>query len=505
MELARTIIRRGVAVSAPCRQDMWRPLLLPGVAGAVVLVGNWYGDISASTAVGLAVFSILAYLGLFSACLVAACATAPVVAGGREDGGLGLLRLTNVPAWEVGGAHLVIGGVRAFRLVLSVLPVFVLCVSLGGVNATQILQALMAMLATALLGTCLGLAVSMRAPGRRSALGEAFAGALLLFAAPVCLELAVTTFLPVGASARGAVDAVLPHISPHHLLQRLCIGTAPWGGMGYVVYAVVLGLLLMLWGSRRLFAERDVRERVAQVSRVGGCDRFASSNPVLTWEAMVSARRTWVLFVVSVAGTVVVVWRSPLPWEDLGRSVAGMAAAVFALQFLFACCRVLVGQSRERIYEVLALTDLSVDEVIFGQILGRARVCLPWFWCLVGGLVAEGAAHGTWVAVGNLFVLYVVVLCCDAIAAVYLALRMGPAMAVAGSCFLVLVVLVFAPWAADLPEGLVVTPVIALVQLWIGWMLFPKMLGGVRGIGAIDQIEQRLGRRKAASGSNGSA
>ena len=468
-----------------------------------MLVGNWYGDISASTTVGLAVFAVLAYLGLLSACLVGACATAPVAAGGREDGALGLLRLTNVPAWEFGGAHLVLGGIRASRLVLSVLPVFVLCVSLGGVNGTQIMQALMAMLATAFLGTCLGLAVSMRAPGRRAALGQAFAGALLLLGAPVCLELAVKAFLPMGVGVRRAVEAALPHISPHHLLLHLCTGVAPWGGAGYVLYTVGLGLLLMLWGGRGLFAERDVRERVSQVSRVGGRDRFASSNPVLTWEAMVSAKKTWVLFVVSVVGTVVVVWRSPLAWEDLGGSVAVMAAAAFALQFLFACCRVLVGQSRERIYEVLALTDLSVDEVIFGQILGRARVCLPWFWCMVGGLVAEGVVHGEWGMAGNLFLFYIVALCCDAIVAVYLALRMGPAMAVAGTSLLVVLWIALAPLAAEFPDGLIATPAIVLVHIWLGWMFFPKMLGRVRGVGAIDHVEQRFDRRRAASGNDG--
>ncbi|MBT5606547.1 MAG: hypothetical protein HN742_33330 [Lentisphaerae bacterium] len=504
MELARTIIRRGIAVAEPCGHDRWRPILLPGLVGMVVLVGNWYGDIASSRAVGLAVFAIMAYVGLFSAGLVGACAAAPVAARGREDGALHLLWLTNVSAWEFGFGLLVVGAIRATRLVLSVLPVFILCVSLGGVSALQVLQALMAMLATAFLGTCLGLAVSMRAPGRRSALGQAFAGALCLFLVPACLDIAAKAFLPTGAWGRRVVDALLPHVSPHHLLYHVYGGAPPLGGTGYVLYTLVLGFLLMLWGGRRLFAYNDVRERVSRAKRVGGRDRFASSNPVLTWEATVSARKTWFLFVASIVGTVAVVGQSPLTWTDLGLCVAVMSGAVFALQVLFACCRVLVGQSRERVHEVLALTDLSIDEVIFGQILGRARVCLPWFWCAMGGLLAEGVVRGEWLALGNVFLLYTVALCCDAIVAIFLALRTGPTLAVGASCLLVAVWCVVVAPSAMGRGSLLITPFIAIAHVWLGWMFFPKVLGEFRGVGAIDQIEERLNRRKMGSKSDDS-
>ena len=395
MDFVLTIIRIELARLRGQPSFYGKRLLLPLAAGLIVLGGTYQGANRQISTMGLVILSTLSYLAAAVACLLPCCSASGVFARGRETRTLELLI-----AADASIPHLVLGHVLAAIFwaaitVLSVLPMVILCVGLGGVTTGQIVQVFLILLTTLILSTCLGLLVSVLSPNARSAFSWAFFAAVLVFGL-LPGGLLFWTQEHQGTSSAAIAAELLPILSPFKALELLFKGQLPWSAVRF--HLLSLGLAgLFLPATIRLFPRMALARpssRRVRHSRKG--IRVFLDNPLADREGPGSMLRMWTLCVGSVAG--VALFNSYVLQSRVYPEVTALwtCAALFAAPFLLRCCRITATERSAGTLEPLLLSDLSPDEIIVGKLWAALQTFSPWLIGLCAmavflGLVDRGA------------------------------------------------------------------------------------------------------------------
>ncbi len=429
MDLVLAVLNSELSRSRRRRAFFGRRLALPALAALAVLAGHEYAEAQRVTTMGLTLFTILSRSAILVAALVPACAASAVFARDRERRSLGLLLLGNIVPWQYVTAHLIATVTRAALLVLSVLPMLIVCVGLGGIAPLQVFHTLSLVLSTVVLSTALGLFVSILNPNPRTALTWAFLSVLFLFGGvPGAID--GLSRLPRAAPWAATLQGnLLPVLSPVAVLERVLNGQLTNAAAPFHVYAALAAALLVTV-TFLLFprmARTIVRERRSRGAHTGAGTALAS--PLFRQRRRGPTGVAW-------AGCAGVLIGSLVLHKDAVGSLRGwpytglaLAAACFGVLLLFQCCRVLAGERNTRAFELLLLSDLTPEEIVFGNVFARARGLSPWLLAVAGMLVLIGNGDGSWLWCAQFVLLYTVVLFCHGVVTLACALRFGPYLA----------------------------------------------------------------------------
>lgn len=381
------------------------------LAGVFIFFGLLMATQASSTTQGLEIFMMLSVVTLAGLCPFAAYSAASMILREKEERTLGLLFLSDITPWQFVLSKLLTCLFTLTLAILSVLPVFMLAVSLGGVGADQILTAFALLLSAVFMVSCAGLfaAACMR--------NEQKAGALL-----VAMGIAYLVVLP-------AVVALLDAAKYISVSQRMFVALSPFAAMTSLVYGryvgfgfanvalnVALGIAGLCGAAATLPSRVFSRETppltqaiAARLKQHRRLRRWMQPSPI--WENAVAWRdyhfvsgghkAVWMKFLITLAaavgGTVAVCVR--LRHYDASLSAGRIAQSCLIMTCLL-CTVVAVlaawndagtafyREKRGRTLELLLLTDLGEDEIIRGKLSAVLLAVLPW----IGGAVIAAVA-----------------------------------------------------------------------------------------------------------------
>ncbi len=144
-------------------RDKWfhvKRLLYVAVGGVIVLLvfaHQWHGR---SNKAGLIMFEWLSLMVIAAAFLVGPYVSAAAIVSEKEAGTFNLLLLSDISVAQFLVSKLTSAVVATCLGVASTVPLFILCVSLGGISVQQVLLAFPILLSTIFSGACLGVLVS---------------------------------------------------------------------------------------------------------------------------------------------------------------------------------------------------------------------------------------------------------------------------------------------------------------------------------------------------------
>lgn len=483
MDFLVTIVRRELRRSADSKALFRRRLVLPIAGGAIIWAGHWYSVARRVTTMGLTLFLTLGFLALIIACLISASVASPAFAKDRENRALGLLLISNVVPWQYVLAHALTYVFHSTVMILSVLPMFILCISLGGVTAGQILQAFAILIATVFLGTSLGLCVSILSPNARHAFSWSFAASLGLFGMlPASVWLLCWHWLPK-AQVQWVRDALLPATSPFCAFSLLVQARLPCGGIPYLAGATGLSVVLLIAATIAFPHVAFTSPSVVPGPASG--TRFRYRNPVLSKERHVGWIWGWAWYIATIIGCIAVWGYRSGGVEELMLLLSLSSAAVIAVYVLFRCCFVLAGEKDRRTLELLLLSDLSPEEVVFGRLFGGMTAALPWAVTMLAGLaflgLCEDGVHWSLC----LLSFFVVSLFCHAVITLWAALRFNAyvGLAVAAVLFTLSSGIGIAMLRPRLGPEEIAIFLLELLYAAIAWRFIPALLRQVERIG----------------------
>ncbi|MFT5240627.1 MAG: ABC-type transport system involved in multi-copper enzyme maturation permease subunit [Candidatus Promineifilaceae bacterium] len=351
-----------------------------------------------STTVGLRLFSMLAFASLGGLSFIGMAGAVNLIVREKEERTLGLLLLT-----EVSGANIVWGKLftalfGSTMILLSILPLILLAVSLGGVSIQQILIAIAVILSHSFLVGALGLLAASVTRSDRTATGTAglfWVGAFLI------------------------VPWVLAYIGDETNIDRLAnfnsvfMGVSPFLAMGTVVeggewlsalISTALSIALAI-PIVRLAQRYIVKGAVSDSTRVGNAVEkrmaarrvrrrharapLAFQNPVFwrDFEFWLGGRRGSLMkFLVSVLALLVAfLWfalASKMRAAEFGEAFIWTAllgsALINAFGTVALCSQAFHKEKKFRAMEPLLTTDLSDREILWGKVRAIAVSMLPW-------------------------------------------------------------------------------------------------------------------------------
>jgi hypothetical protein len=378
-----------------------------GVLGLSRLLASGAG----TSATGMYLFRSMSVSLLAISCILATLSAASAFMREREGRTLGLLCLTDVTSAELLAAKLWTAFVPTALGTLSILPLFLFLLVLGGVTTAQILVASLLLLSTAFLGNCLGLLVAAVARTEPAVRGLAALGALLVFAVlPAAARWACGRMGGNGA-------ALLPLLSPFHAMlaawdERTLVQALPnplyGAGLGAALLARAWALL-----RRRRNDSAWINERADPQWPDGAARRTAPArrspaqaplaNPV-TWRDLTfvygGRHGAWRLLA-ALAGLMILavpvmhllrgagcggVWIPLL--RTLAISLSAGPMILFLFGCVFCCSQAFSREKRQRVFELLLITDLSVDQIFTGKLLAVFTALWPGLlFALIGMLV----------------------------------------------------------------------------------------------------------------------
>ena len=156
-------------------------LLYVVVGGLVILACFCLQWKAGSNKAGLVMFEWLSYLATLTAFLVAPYMSAAAIVTEKERGTFNLLLLSDISIGQLLVSKLVSSVCATGLTIFSVIPLFILCVSLGGININQILMAFPVLATTIFLGACLGLLLSCFMEQEMRMQGRIALGAVIFF------------------------------------------------------------------------------------------------------------------------------------------------------------------------------------------------------------------------------------------------------------------------------------------------------------------------------------
>lgn len=120
------------------------------------LVGSVGNDLNAGRQIGRSLFLVIATVALIEVCLITPALTSGAIAGERERQTYDLLISSLLSPWQIVWKP-ALALAFAMLLIFSVVPVISLAFLFGGVSLTEMLIALIGMVATAITYAALGL------------------------------------------------------------------------------------------------------------------------------------------------------------------------------------------------------------------------------------------------------------------------------------------------------------------------------------------------------------
>jgi ABC-type transport system involved in multi-copper enzyme maturation permease subunit len=156
-------------------------MLFAAVAGSLILVTFVFTASKARGQAGLALFQLISLLSVVAACLLGPYIAASSLISEKEGRTLDLLYMSDLTASQLIFSKLVTAMVGASFTVLSITPMFLLCVSLGGVAEVQILSAMLVLFTAVVLGTALGMLVGVMVDSESQTQRALVLGFLLIF------------------------------------------------------------------------------------------------------------------------------------------------------------------------------------------------------------------------------------------------------------------------------------------------------------------------------------
>lgn len=401
-------LREGARRPALRRLRFWSVVAGTGLLWAAVAGLNKPGS-----EMGAWLFAILHMLLLVLIIVIVPGLTADCLARERREGTLGLLFLTPLSPGGVVSGKLLAQVLRAFTLWLAVLPLLIIPFLTGGVTLLDVITALSQEFCAVLLCLAAGLLASAFVKERNSAfLLALFIGAVFFFCYCQIFVLAVV----MGWKGFGAWK----DYSPNPVVESVLIfcgcfdtrGVAGWSGLNIISNRIVklwtwVGLigpgvvLLFFWVVARIAAwqiNRSWRDKIPSVLRAILLRKYCTRlfprwfqlrkqrtldwNPVAwlqqySWKARLSKWGLCLVFIV-LAGVA-------KPDED---SFVVFMLLLMAALYTFVGVSGFLEEKRNGALELLLVTPLSINKLIFGRVWGLWKLFLP------AGIVFSGA----WVA-----------------------------------------------------------------------------------------------------------
>ena len=390
------------------------------VGGLALMWGLWMTRGSQDSTIGLVLFSSLTMTSLVALLIISITTACWSVVREREERTLGLLVLSDISTrgFVCGKA-----GTSLFSTtmtILSILPLFILAISLGGISIMQVLTAFGILLSTIFLGTGIGLLGSCSCTETRQANSlTAFLSVLWFIVAPIAAILLLSVYSNNYRSADFAMSIISPfaamsqinygnqlHLAGLNCALSLALGTACIAAANAVLPRTVVS-------RERPSVAAAVREKMrsSEKTRKWVIPARILGNPV-AWKDHHyyhgGTRATWTKF--AVASIIVLALTLLIGASINSGRLADTAKAMVVTQFIFSIAVFSLGsishfgmtfnrERRSRSLEVLLTSGLTDGEIVQGKILAVVRSLLPWFL----SVLVCGVIIATWLSSENGF------------------------------------------------------------------------------------------------------
>jgi ABC-type transport system involved in multi-copper enzyme maturation permease subunit len=412
------VIVRELRVEARHSMNYWLRVLGAGVMlGVTVMVGvHLEGRIAGK---GSVMFGVLQPTLFSLIWLLVPIMTCDSISRERREGTLGLLFLTPLRPVDVGIAKALSGILRAFTLILAILPVIAISLLLGGVSGQDLLRAALMNLMALIGAIAAGLLASSRCRefSRAALLCLLFSAAFLILLGSIPV---IHVLRQVAAGAWGGLQGMPGWFVPVFLTIGpwvVCSGVddswrqSPWAtsptylelSMWQVFAAVGVLLLVLLLLNRhlrklsvetgltkrqlwwwqtfctpRLFKRTFTRVNRGLLNRnpIGWLQRRTWTARITTWGwlgALVTVEAFIVTFLVT----------GQAGWDDL-MEVQPLIAAFLGVGITFSAADSFRKERETGALELLLVTPLTVRQVIWGRLFGLWGQYLPVFLLLIG-------------------------------------------------------------------------------------------------------------------------
>ena len=290
------VIQRELAVLARRKATFWARVGSAGLA-LVVFFAILLFDQRPPSRLGPALLYILSIF-IFLECILAGLSyTCDCLSEERREGTLGLLFLTPLKGLDIVLGKLVSRSLSSVYNLLAVIPIFALCLLLGGVQGGQVLALSFAFLLTTAFSLAAGICVSSRGIHERTVLFQT----LLLIALFTLLPPVLFRGLEYAFGYRAAFEPLL-WLSPAYAFREAGRGVGPqflWSS--WTILAVSLLMVAKAaWHLRPSAALYEPAPAIAPakwVPRIArpGQERFLKINPML-WLALQDSTRRRVVW-----------------------------------------------------------------------------------------------------------------------------------------------------------------------------------------------------------------
>ncbi len=453
------------------------------------------GMVGSSTTIGLRLFGTLTVAAAIAVTLVSTYHGGAGFVREKEERTLGLLLLADVSSAQIVVAKLYSAYFASLSVTLSLLPLFLFCVSLGGISTSQVIVALWVLLATTFLGNCVGILLGLFAATEAWLQRCAIAASVVIFYCP---------WMFAGSLLRSwGMDTSLAELTNPFTCMQLAIrgqrlGAVSLAGGAYVLLGgVILTAAFVVLRRRGLQIGLPSRfrrwsERLASATGWSRRERPPILMNPIAWKDLYVTyggyRAAWIrcaMVVVPVLGICGATLAYDalndgyIDWEDVVAGACLLTTAICLLTYIVTAlgraARAFLVERQGGTLELLLLTRLRDDELVSGKVKAISLGLIPWLIATVASLVGGGFVEAGAVLAGGIYlVFFLCMLYPYAYFALYLSLKLNrnvTAAVVAGFVawmFLGVMVIGFFSYLLACPTcglALLVCPV--LIPLWI--------------------------------------
>lgn len=410
MNLTLRLFQRELMAAPRRRRFYLKRMIMPACACIILGWGFLTGLLSQSGTLGLTIMASIFSVTLFIIIPYAMGAAGSLIQRERDERTLGLLLISDITSWGCIAGKMFSAMFSAMMIILSVAPICLLGVSLGGVSAEQILAAFVVLITTLFFCVCLGLMIGAFATTERSMNGTWLLAGIFYFAIiPAVLALLMAT--------KNIPDLpwVFDVISPFKAMSNAINGRKFELIAFSCVFHVILGFPL-LWLAKvflPMSLERGespavslrIRERLKSMR---GLRRWFTpapigKNPVFwkDWHFFYGGTRLILLrFFLPVATLMFIIvavilinggwtWDANvlLPILLIAGTLSALVFFAGAISNLSMCFN---REKRSRALEVLLTTSMMPGEILRGKVLSALLSIAPWgvmsLLCLFGAI-----------------------------------------------------------------------------------------------------------------------
>lgn len=376
--------------------------------GIIVLMGLFSANAAMGSPSGLVVFSWLAVAALVAICPIGLVAAGSSIMSEKEDRTIGLLFLSDITLGQFAAGKLLVSLFAVTVSLLSLVPMLMLAMSLGGIGAGQILASLAIIVCTAFLAVSVGLfAGAVTSSEKRMHSLLALLG-LMMFVLPPPF-FALLHELPRVRLPWEVLWVTSPFAAISHVLEGRLFDLAAFN----CVLSIGLGLIFVLLAVTVLRARRTDLDTPSETGGILGWLRSVrpgrwfvlppvTGNPVAWRELHVvygGVKAAWLQYGLMVLGCCVILLLIKMEvgkeWDlvDVGKTAVVMIfiLSLFVL-WLVSVSRFGAAFSKEksqRTISMLLTTDMTDSEIIRGKVTGVLRSMAPWLTSVVvfGGAI----------------------------------------------------------------------------------------------------------------------